>query len=118
MTVRAIDRRLVEGLDLQALAVLSLSPEQFSARLGVVFDTVDDDLDSAQVAALEGDGVRFLLMRGINEPGEGTNLLTPDEGDPTELTRRFVDASELTSAEVTLRWTGRDWVESPLSTVG
>jgi len=110
MTYRVIDRGVIEHRDLNALAVLAPSPAELTRRWGLTFDSVTDDLDTVSVLAVQVGDTYFLLMRGDHEPGKGTNLLTPDSGDPVALTQQFLAAMSLTPDEVLTRWTGVHWL--------
>ena len=60
----------------QAIALIRPGPDELARQFGIEFQHGHDDLDETLHAGIEaGSGRRFVLLRHVNSPVEGTEIL-------------------------------------------
>jgi hypothetical protein len=86
------------------IAVLRLGPDQLSARYGVRFHRERDDLDEADVAAVQlPSGRSLLFVRYRGNPSSGTEVAANSNDDPRAARSELLEALNLDYGA--LKWT-------------
>lgn len=112
MSPREVDEATLVG-EAQPVCHVTLSPEQITARTGLGFVTVEDDLDLLHRAAVEVEGLRFALQRYDRNPVPGTEIICYDPGDPTSQARTVVTELDILES-VDSWWDGSRWRQGEL----
>jgi hypothetical protein len=94
----------------KSVAVLRLTPEELSDRVGISFQTAHDDLDALDWARVIGLTGRFYaLVRHRHAPEPGTQIVVPyDSGDLEADIRDVLEGLNLSSRD--LAWTSPEAV--------
>lgn len=89
---------------LRPVATLSLEPADFTARYGMEFTEAPSNLGQSVGAFVETEpGRQYALMRYLESPLAGTEVLASEHDDPAHAVARFLAAFGLDDRVVT--WT-------------
>lgn len=83
-------------------AMLNLTPEAISARFGLAFERVRDDLDDVDLVSIRTEaGVYAILGFYLNAPKKGIDVYIRDKaGDPRAELEDVLKSLEVTDADI------------------
>jgi hypothetical protein len=104
-SLRQIPLKQMERGLARPVATLRLEPAEITSRLGLKFETSQDDLDELEAAVFSGSsGQQFALVRHRHQPNPGTDILVNEKlVDLSAALRNALKALQFESRE--LRWT-------------
>jgi hypothetical protein len=83
----------------QPIALLRLEPAEIAQKLGIRFESAEDDLDKFQTALLcTVSGKQFALVRYDNSPGTGTEIWVNEKS--ANISRDLKEALEVLRMEL------------------
>ena len=117
MNVTQIPTARLAGSELQPLAQLSVPLQSLAGEFGwKVTAESGDELGPMAVVALTVGPVRYLLRTYEHNPMSGTEIHTPEGGDPAEQLRRLLVRVEGLGRHLAQWWDGASWRDTPFPT--
>ena len=104
MPLRQIQQPIWPSGRTRSIAVLHFEPSHIARRFGVQFHHERDDLDEADVAAVQLPSGRLLLfVRYLGNPSSGTEVAADSRDDPEAARRELLETLDLDQTAV--KWT-------------